>query len=171
MGFFYIANPMQGAGRWLGLVLGCLLICGCASGPEPAPAESLTVQRIRQVPGVSRAVLFERAKQWLKENFSELDLIRLANRRQGIIVAKTRIPHHRENGFGVPDDNGELRFTTTIEVKPQRVRITFSEMYLQGFYYSSPAILASDMTVLTPQLEAMIKSLTEQLSASGSQNW
>ncbi len=170
MEFFNIA-PMRGASPWIGLVLGCVLICGCASGPDPAPAESLTVQQIREVPGVGKGVLFERAKQWLKENFSELDLIRLANRRQGIIVAKTRIPHHRDNGFGVPDDNGELRFTTTIELKPQRVRITFSEMYLQGFYHSSPAILASDMKVLTPQLEAMIKSLTERLSVSGSQNW
>lgn len=143
------------------IAAGMILLAACASTPppEPAEAEDLFFQEILEIPGASRQQLFEHAKVWAARQFSaELDVIRFANRDQGLIMAKTFIDHSRPSKtWG--SDQFEFRFSLMVETKEQRMRVTFNNMSLIGTY-GPETILKSDMEAIRPRLEASLKNLT-----------
>jgi hypothetical protein len=153
-----VRRHMVGAG--IAAIAAGVLLAACAGTPppEPAEAEDLFLQEILEIPGASREQLFEHAKVWAARQFSgELDVIRFANRDQGVIMAKTFINHSRPNKtWG--SDQFEFRFSLMVETKDERMRVTFNNMSLIGTY-GPETILKSDMEEIRPRLEASLKNL------------
>jgi hypothetical protein len=143
----------------LALVLTAMAL-GCASEPppKPAPADSLTIQEVLQIPGFSADELFEGAKVWVADSFSHsLDVIRYANRREKMVVGKTKMPHLRDGPFG-STQRLELKFTVMVETKDERLRYTFTDMRLMAAY-GTETILETDIETIRPKLDAAVAAL------------
>ncbi|MFP4307984.1 MAG: DUF4468 domain-containing protein [Desulfococcaceae bacterium] len=141
------------------LVLAAMAL-GCAGEPppKPAPADSLTIQEVLQIPGFSADELFEGAKIWVADSFSHsLDVIRYANRREKMVVGKTKMPHFRDGPFG-STQRLELRFTVMVETKNERLRYTFTDMRLMAAY-GTETVLETDMETIRPKLDAAAAAL------------
>lgn len=137
-----------------------VLAAGCAGEPppKPAPPETLTIQEILSIPGFSADELFEGAKVWVAESFSRsLDVIQYANRREKLVVGKTRMPVLRDGRFGTTL-RLELKFTVMVETKDDRLRYTFTDMTLMA-PYGSEKILETDMETIRPKLDAAVAAL------------
>ncbi|GBC63993.1 DUF4468 domain-containing protein [Desulfonema ishimotonii] len=157
----------------VGILLSVCVLCGCASAPppEPAPPDELTIRQVLEIPGVSKNELFERAKTWVGQSFSNsLDVIQSANRTRGTVIGKTYISHSRPARFG-QKDFFELRFTLMVEAKDNKIRTTFTDMRLMN-QFGVQTILKTDMEELRPRLEEAVKSLVASFNTEKTdENW
>lgn len=146
----------------------CILaVSGCANTPDPEPAdpEDLKLQIVSETPGISKRDLFERAKIWVVQMFSDdLDVIQYSNRNLGKIIAKSSFPHTRPGKLGTTEKY-DFRFNVMIETKDGRFRTTFTDMALVGMAGYEP-LLKSDMEEIRPKLEAGVQALADSFAAA-----
>lgn len=145
---------------------------GCASSPElePAPAEDLFFQKIISVPGYARDDLFEGAKAWVKSFSNSLDLIQFSNRPQGIIMAKTAIPHERYSNFK-GTEQFELRFTLIVEAKDGKIRVTFKNWGLVNIFGYQTIVIGDTETIKT-RMDATVQALEKSFTViKEDKNW
>ncbi len=155
-----------------GLVI-AVFLWGCASTPPPEPAatEDLLIRQVLELPGYSKAELFEKAKAWVGNGFSHsLDVIQYANSTEGVIIGKTRIGYVRPRKLNNPE-NFECRFSILVETRDNRMRVTISEMSFMG-PYGRGQIYKTDMEEIRPRLEASILALKAAVEAEKKDaNW
>ncbi|MEZ4524439.1 MAG: DUF4468 domain-containing protein [Desulfobacterales bacterium] len=155
-----------------GMVLLWLTVWGCANTPPPEPAgpEDLFIRQVSEIPGFSKAQLYEGAKLWVGGSFSDdLDVIRYSDRYEGMIVGQTYIPYERQSKWG--SEFFDCRFTVVVEVKDNKIRTTFKELYLfqRGGIQS---LLKSDMEIIRPMLEKAVEALVSSYKkVSTDSNW
>ncbi len=142
-----------------GILLLWLMLWGCANTPPPEPAgpEDLIIRQVSEVPGFSKAELYEGAKLWVAGGFSDdLDVIRYSDRYEGKIVGQTYIPYERVSKW--QSDFFDCRFTLVVEVKDNKIRTTFKDLYLSHRGGIHP-LLKSDMEIIRPRLEKSVDAL------------
>lgn len=146
---------------------------GCASEPDPVPAdnEDLNLQIVKEIPGCSKMQIFEQAKLWLSTYFSsDLDVIQYSDRYKGVVLGQTYIPFARPKKFG-RDDRFEFRFKVKIDTKDNKVRVTFSDMYIYGVF-GVGQIFKEDMEEVRPKLEKSVDTLAASfVKPAEDENW
>lgn len=157
------------ADRLLAALLWGLLFMagGCADTPPPEPAEpeDLKLQIVSEVPGAGKQELFERAKIWVTQSFSDtLDVIQYSDRYQGKIIAKSSFPYTRPGKLGT-SERYEFRFGVLIETKDGKFRTTFTDMALVGFTGYEP-LLKSDIEAIRPKLESSVQMLVDSFAVT-----
>jgi len=150
-----------------------IVMFGCATMPERASVDDLTIRRVADVPGFSKDQLFDKAKIWLAENFaSSQDVIQYENQEKGTIIGKGSIPHYRAPGLGMLVRVGDLRFTIVINTKDDKIRVTIKDIYVMNFTYGRETPLKRHMKIWKPKLEKSIQDLIAFFSSSQkNENW
>src|SRR4030067_1568694 len=102
------------------------LLCGCM--PTLIPSDSTTVQRVIEVPGIPKDIIYERSRIWIAKTFrSSKAVIEYENKETGVIIGNGIVYYTLSAGFssaGVP-----VRFTMKEDIKDGRIRITFDNLY------------------------------------------
>jgi len=145
--------------NYFGMLFFCLIFWGCADTPPPelAKPEDLLIRQVSEIPGFSKAELYEGAKLWAGASFSDdLDVIRHSDRYEGMIVAQTYIPYERVSKWG--SDLFDCRFMLIVEVKDNKIRTTFKDLYLFHRGGTQP-LLKSDIEIIRPRLERAVNAL------------
>ncbi|MEE4359459.1 MAG: DUF4468 domain-containing protein [Desulfococcaceae bacterium] len=155
------------------LIIYHIFCWGCANTPPPEPAEpqDLIIRQISDIPGFSKSELYEGAKKWVAGSFSDdLDVIRYSDRYKGIIVGQTYIYHVRPSKW-TSDHVFECRFEIIVEVKDEKIRTTFKDLWLFHRGGTEP-MLKSDMEVIRPKLENAVTALVSSYKRmNGDENW
>ena len=155
------------------ILLLTIIMFGCATMPERAPVEELTIRRVASVPGFSKNQLFDKSKMWLAESFvSSQDVIQYENKEEGNIIGKGSIPHYRRSGLIGPVRVGNLRFTLVINMKDDKIRVIVKDIYVMNFTYGRETPLKLDMETGKPKLENLISDLIAPFSSQQQdKNW
>lgn len=149
-----------------------VFVIGCAGvGIERAPESELTFDRIIEVPGYTKAQLFDVSILWMASTLkSNKQVLEYSDKPSGVIVGNGTIPYPRKGlDWTVP-------FLMKIETKDGRFRMTFSQLRL----FSPPSqgsdgldILVwqkSDLEMIKPLLLAMGDNLLSYLDGIKSSN-
>ena len=98
------------------------LIISCA-GQQPLPKSKLYNQKIIDVPGQTKDILFEKSLKWMAQAFnSSSDVIQYKDKTNGEIIGKGSIL------VSYTYTPVKTNFTLLIEIKDEKVRITFKDI-------------------------------------------
>src|SRR4030067_1618617 len=132
------------------------LLCGCM--PTLIPSDSTTVQRVIEVPGIPKDIIYERSRIWIAKTFrSSKAVIEYENRETGVIIGNGIIYYTLTVGFSsveVP-----VRFTMKEDIKDGRIRITFDNLFEGTGDF--PATYQQSMDRIRPKLLSLADSLGE----------
>lgn len=114
------------------------LLAGCAS-VQPLPPEQLLVQKIVNVPNVSKGRIFEKSKIWFVTTFrqsmagrweqnSTRTVIQYEDAEKGVLIANAAILYPLGRYSEAYKEGWEVRFTLQEEVKEGKVRVRFSNL-------------------------------------------
>lgn len=103
-----------------------IVIVGCAT-PKVVPPEERHVQYIIDAPGKSQAEIYRLCNEWMVKTFKSAEaVIQYQDKEEGIIVGKGQIIMDHPLG---PQ---WVWVTLTLEMKDDRARMTFEDMYIEG---------------------------------------
>ncbi len=116
-----------------------LAMTGCAYTQTLPPAE-LVVQKVVEVPGVSKERIFEKSKVWFARTFrqsmsgwveqnSRRTVIQYENQESGVMIANGAILYPHDGFTSESYKTGwEVRFTLEVEAKDGKARVTFNRL-------------------------------------------
>jgi len=172
-----------------------LLAASCA-GLQPVPAEPPVIQKILEVPGISKEQIYENSKLWIARNLKPYRAVWLfkrkagpvleyANENEGILIATGTIPYPLRS-FSLTEGYKaywEVTFTLEEDIKDGRVRIIFSnlDIYVPKLWcgniysewlgaYDKPLTDPEDMAAVRPLLTGMADRFGEFLRSPGTGN-
>lgn len=178
--------------RAITIIIAALVIAGCA-GVQAAPPEQLAVQKILDVPGMTKQQIYENSRLWIARSFNPYKAVWLFKRKtapvleyadenKGILIATGNIPYpHREysltEGYKA---YWEVTFTMEVDVRDGKARVTFSnlDIYVPKLWcgniysewlgaYDKPLTAVEDMEAVRPVLTGLAGRLGEFLRAPG----
>jgi hypothetical protein len=117
-----------------------MILAGCAS-VQPLPPEQLLIQKVVDVPNLSKERIFEKSKIWFAKTFrqsmagwweqnSARTVIQYENREKGVLIANAAILYPLERFSESYKAGWEVRFTLQEEVRDGKARLTFSNLNL-----------------------------------------
>jgi hypothetical protein len=174
------------------IMITSLMMASCA-GFQPVPPEQLYVQKVMEVPGMTKKHIYGKSRLWIARNFKPYkavwlferktaSVVEYASENEGILIATGTIPYPRKT-YSLTEGHKaywEVTFTMEEDIKDGKVRVTFSNL---GFYvpklwcgniysewlgaYDKPLTAAEDMEAVRPVLTEMADRLGEFLRSSG----
>jgi hypothetical protein len=122
------------------VLLIALLVGGCAAN-RPMPAEEAIIRTEIEVPGLSNRQIFDKSKEWIIRNlFSKENIIEVADRNSGIIVANGYIDYPATGKLeSIEKIQYTISFAMREKIRDSGVTITFSdlEVYIPKSYRHS----------------------------------
>ena len=147
------------------LLLGLLLVFNCA-GYQRIPPEEAQLQRIYELQGMTKDVIFDRTLAWMAESFvSSKSVIQLKDKENGKIIGKgvarkTRMVEHT------------CRYTMIIDIKDNRMRITYKNLTsLVGPNAWRPVQYKYEIEPVKMKLMALSDDLYYSLTKKQKKNW
>jgi hypothetical protein len=135
-------------------ILCFFILSGCM--PTLVPAKTTTVQKIIEVPGVSKEVIYERSMVWFAQTFrSSKAVIQYENRETGVIIGQGIV--HYFLSYGLASGDVPVRFTMKEDIKDGRVRVTFDNL-LEGTK-EIPVTYQLSMDYIRPKLLSLADDL------------
>ena len=143
------------------------MLFGCM--PTLIPPDSTTVQRVIEVPGIQKDVIYERSRIWIAKTFrSSKAVIEYENKETGVIIGNGIIHYTLTAGFSSAEV--PVRFTMKEDIKDGRIRITFDNLY-EGTL-EMPVKYRQSMDRIRPKLFSLADSLGEAVrSPQDSRPW
>jgi hypothetical protein len=143
------------------------LLCGCM--PTLIPPDSTTVQKVIEVPGIPKDIIYERSRIWIAKTFrSSKAVIEYENKETGVIIGNGVIHYTLTAGFSSAEV--PVRFTMKEDIKDGRIRITFDNLY-EGTL-EMPVKYRQSMDRIRPKLLSLADSLGEAVrSPQDSKPW
>ncbi|OGQ00756.1 MAG: hypothetical protein A2Z40_04080 [Deltaproteobacteria bacterium RBG_19FT_COMBO_60_16] len=144
-----------------------LLIYGCM--PTLIPPDSITIQKVIEVPGIQKDVIYERSRIWIAKTFrSSKAVIEYENKETGVIIGNGIVYYTLSAGFSSAEV--PVRFTMKEDIKDGRIRITFDNLY-EGTL-EIPVKYRQSMDRIRPKLLSLADSLGEAVrSPQDSKPW
>ncbi len=123
------------------VILFALLVSGCAAYTSMPSQEAIIVTEIT-VPGMSGRQIFDDSKVWIVRHlYSEQNIIEVADRKAGIIVANGYIDYP---ATGTLESIDRIQYTISFvmreEIRDSGITLTFRnlELYVPKYYYWRP---------------------------------
>jgi Domain of unknown function (DUF4468) with TBP-like fold len=135
----------------------CLfLLYGCA--PVMIPAEATTVQKTIDIPRINKDIIYERSRIWIAKTFrSSKAVIEYENKETGVIIGNGVVSYPLPAGpFGLTA-TVPVRFTMTEEIKDEKIRITFDNLFEGTGDF--PATYKQSMDQIRPRLLSLADDL------------
>jgi len=154
------------------------VLAGCAY-VRPLPPEQLVIQKVFEVPNLSKEQLIDKSKIWFAKTFrqsmagwweqnSTRTVIQYENREKGMLIANGAILYPLETLSDSYKKGWEIRFTLQEEINDGKVRITFNNLnmfvptYICGTIYSGT--VSSYEKMLDPDEFNKVKPIFNNLS-------
>ena len=126
----------------MGAVIAAISITtGCSTMEQMKNPPMTEYQKIVELPNTSQNDVYEGARQWFAKSFRDSNsVLKYQDKETGVIIGKgnTKLPCSGFNCLGSPRD---LQFTVKVDSKPNRARVTFSDLvaytpaqYISGVY-------------------------------------
>jgi len=111
------------------MMLGCLFLLSCV-GAQHIKEPYTTIEKIIEVPGVSKNDIYDQTKIFIAENFrSAKDVIEYENKEGGTVIGNGSIKYPAEAGLAaVALANWRANFTIRVDIKDGKFRCTFSNI-------------------------------------------
>jgi len=145
---------------WMKLILVMIFVflTGCA-GLQPIVDADRTFERIVEAPGYSKEQIFNGTKIWIAENFkSAKAVLEYENKDTGIIIGNGSISFPCSGLNCIATADWKAPFTMRIDIKDQKFRLTFSNLYLSwpphGAWpgYDGPIRNQRELDAIRPEL-------------------
>lgn len=110
------------------LLLLFIVLSGCATA-MPVTTEPLSVQKVIDLPGLSKIQIYEKSKMWMAVTFkSSKAVIEYDNKEEGTIIGNGMIqrPQSAVNIMGT----GNVLFTLREDMKDEKARLSFDNFYV-----------------------------------------
>lgn len=149
--------------KYAALFLLAFLFAGCM--PAMIPTGSATVQKVIEIPGVSKDVIYERSRIWIAKTFhSSKAVIEYENKETGVIIGNGVANYAVKNTGSLLYPNLMVdipfRFTMEENIRDEKIRITFTS--LSEGTLESPVIYQVSMDRIRP----VLLSLADDLGAA-----
>ena len=118
----------------LAILVGVLAIStGCGSMPAVAePTDYQSLEYVRDVKGLKAPAIYDGVKLWIAENFrSAKQVIDLDDRERGILIGNGVLPNVILDS-GIVQMPLQASFKMKVEVKDEKMRLTFSQFEIVG---------------------------------------
>ena len=140
-----------------------VLLCGCM--PTLIPPDSTTVQRVIEVPGIPKDIIYERSRIWIAKTFrSSKAVIEYENKETGVIIGNGIIHYTvKADPLGLYMAEVPVRFTMKEDIKDGRIRITFDNLFEGTGDF--PATYQQSMDRIRPKLLSLADSLGEAVKS------
>lgn len=150
-------------------VVAAAALVGCGT-MTPAKQSDLRYQKVHQV-DLPKSEIFSRTEEWFAKTFVDSkSVLEVVNEETGKIIGKGRTEISPTGLVGIP-----VRMTITVEVKPERYRITFDDYTgYYGDYRTNPSRLTDSRSVAqtNERIRDMDNGLLEYLkSTKSSDDW
>ncbi len=169
-----------------------ILTASCAA-IQPAPAELPLVQKILEVPDMTKGQIYENSRLWIAQNFKPYravwlykrktgPVVEYANEKAGILIATGTI-HYPYKAFSLTEGHKlywEVTFTMEEYIKDGRVMVTFRniDIYVPNLScgnavgewlgaYDKPLTDPEDIKAVRPVLTGLAERLGEFLRSPG----
>lgn len=171
--------------RWMKLIFGMisLFLAGCA-GIQPVADADLTFERVIEVQGYSKEQIFNGTKIWIAENFkSAKAVLEYENKDSGTLIGNGIISYPCSGLECFGREDWKVPFTMRVDIKDQKFRLTFSNLYLSwppSYDRRYGAVPGHDAPITTKShldaVRPVLLKLGDQLLASfgkdkGKSNW
>jgi hypothetical protein len=152
----------------VGLVLALLVVVvlvGCM--PTLIPANETSVQKIIELPGITKDVIYDKSRLWFAKTFrSSKAVIDYENKEAGVIIGKGIVYYAVKNEGSLLFPNMmvdiPVRFTMKEDIRDGRVRVTFDN--LNEGELENPVRYQSSMDRIRPRLLSLADDLGNFLS-------
>lgn len=105
-----------------------VLLAGCAAA-MPVADQDKTIQQVYDVPGTSQDQIFTGAKTWVAETFNSAKaVIEYDNRDEGTLIGNGIISMPCSGLKCALENKTRVKFTMRADVKPDKFRLTFSNV-------------------------------------------
>jgi len=159
-------------------IIFAMALAGCAY-VRPLPPEQLVIQKVVDVPNVSKEQLIDKSKIWFAKTFrqsmagwweqnSTRTVIQYENRETGMLIANGAILYPLTKLSDSYKKGWEVRFTLREEIMNGKARITFSKLnmfiptYICGTIYSGT--VSSYEKMLDPDEYDKVKPIFNDLA-------
>lgn len=156
------------------------MLSGCAAA-MPVKQEDMTYQKVVEISGVAKDVIFEKSKQWIAHTFkSAKAVIEYDNREEGVIIGNGSM----ERPISAVNISGGslISYTMQEDIKDGRVRLTFSRFAAQvppsynSITGTSPGgeygIRQADLQGMRSKFNALSEDLQQYtLNGKAADNW
>ncbi len=178
------------------LIMIMSFVTASCAGIYPAPAELPFVQKVLQVPGMTKEQIYENSRLWIARSFKPYravwlykrktgPVVEYANEKEGILIATGTISYPYKT-FSLTEGYKlywEVTFTMEEDIKDGRVMVTFSnlDIYVPSFAcgnivgewlgaYDKPLTDPEDIKAVRPVLTSLADRLGEFLRSPGTAN-
>src|SRR3972149_2220357 len=125
------------------------LLCGCM--PTLIPSDSTTVQRVIEVPGIPKDIIYERSRIWIAKTFrSSKAVIEYENKETGVIIGNGIIHYINKkiDPFGIYAAEIPVRFTMEENIRDGKIKITFDNLFHAHATGDSPVKYRESMDLI-----------------------
>jgi hypothetical protein len=130
------------------LLISLVLLISCCAVYKPVPLELASVGKDIDLPGMTREEIYEKSNTWIVRNlYSKEDIIEVADRNAGLIVAKGLIGYPAAGKLEEIDKiQYTISFTMQANIRDQGVTIFFRDLLIDipKYYYHRPRLWQID---------------------------
>jgi predicted ATP-dependent protease len=142
----------------VGLVA-CFVISGCASMPKTVPVEERQLQRVYDVPNLSKDQIYSKTLSWMAETYnSSKHVIELQDKESGRIVGNAITTFN--SWIGIPLS---YRYTISVDTKDNKIRVQFRD-FISVDQEGQSAQNDYEMGKIKANLEALSDNLYQYLT-------
>lgn len=147
---------------------------------QPAPVVDRTIQKVYDVPGMTKDRIYDKSRIWIAKNFrSSKAVIEYENKETGVIVGNG-ITNYPVSGFmsAVAHEGWQVRFNMKEDMKDNKIRVTYENLtlLLPASKYSGPAEVPVSSQSDIDALRSVLLSFSDQMvqyvrSSKDTDNW
>jgi len=145
------------------LALSVMMLIGCGTMPKQTklPPGEQKIQYVIDVPGKLQDDIYRRSNEWMVRTFNSAeDVIQYQDKEEGIITGKCFM------FYNVGEYQRRIKTVITLEMKDEKVRMTFEDMCLLAYNPSNLSLKQEYRPLKTEEEMQWFRDSTDALSGN-----